>query len=73
MKRTNKIAVAVAGLAALAVSSAQAAVDPAVQTGVTGLVADATTLAGIVTGAVVAIMFLGLGISLVKKMGHKAV
>lgn len=53
--------------------AAQAVVDPAVQTGVDSLVADAGTLGGIATGAVVAIMLIVLGIRLVKKILGRAV
>lgn len=66
--------IGVVGGAVMAANEAvYAAVDPSVGTGLTGLVTDATTLAGLVTAAVVSIMFLGLGIRLVKKMGSKAV
>lgn len=53
--------------------SANATVDPAVATGVTALEADAATLGGIATGAVVTIMLIVLGIRLVKKLLGRAV
>lgn len=53
--------------------AAQAAVDPAVATGITALEADAATLGGLATGAVVTIMLIVLGIRLVKKLLGRAV
>jgi len=53
--------------------AAHATVDPAVATGVTALEADAATLGGIATGAVVTITLIVLGIRLVKKMLGRAV
>lgn len=74
-----------AGAQALAVSGAvalgslfnpqpaEAAVDAAVSAGITTLEADAATLGGLATGAVVTIMLIILGIRLVKKMLGRAV
>lgn len=55
------------------VQEAAAAVDAAVATGVATLEADAATLGGIATGAVVTIMLIVLGIRLVKKLLGRAV
>lgn len=60
-------------LVAFAPMSVFATVDPAVATGVTALEADAATLGGIATGAVVTIMLIVLGIRLVKKLLGRAV
>jgi len=59
--------------AALFAGASQAAVDPAVGAGITALEADAATLGGIATGAVVTIMLIVLGIRLVKKLLGRAV
>ncbi|OJW81601.1 hypothetical protein [Thiobacillus sp. 65-1402] len=68
---------AVAGSVALASlfnpAPAEAAVDGAVSAGITALEADAATLGGLATGAVVSIMLIILGIRLVKKMLGRAV
>lgn len=67
-------AAAVVGIvASLAPFLASAAVDGAVATGITSLEADAATLGGLATGAVVAVMLIVLGIRLVKRMLGKAV
>ena len=66
----KKIAVV---LVAFAPMSVFAAVDPAVAAGVTALEADAVTLGGIVTGAVVSIMLIILGVRLLKKLLGRAV
>lgn len=55
------------------IQEASAAVDPAVSAGITALEADAATLGGLATGAVVTIMLIILGIRLVKKMLGRAV
>lgn len=60
-------------LVAFAPMSVFAAVDPAVGTGITALEADAATLGGLATGAVVTIMLIVLGIRLVKKLLGRAV
>lgn len=52
---------------------AHAAVDAAVSAGITTLEADAATLGGLATGAVVTIMLIILGIRLVKKLLGRAV
>lgn len=66
--------VAVAGVStALFAGASQAAVDAAVSAGITALEADAATLGGLATGAVVTIMLIVLGIRLVKKMLGRAV
>lgn len=70
-------ALAVSGAIALGsltgAESAHAAIDPAVAAGVTALEADAATLGGIVTGAVITIMLIVLGVRLLKKLFGKAV
>lgn len=70
-------ALAVAGGIALASmfnpEPAEAAVDAAVSAGITALEADAATLGGLATGAVVTIMLIVLGIRLVKKLLGRAV
>jgi len=60
-------------LIAVAPMSAFAAVDAAVGAGITALEADAATLGGLATGAVVTIMLIVLGIRLVKKLLGRAV
>ena len=64
--------VAVTGVL-LAPFGAQAALDPAIATGLTALQADAATLGGLAMAAVVAITLIGLGIRLAKRMMSKAV
>jgi len=70
MKKARVGMVAAGGLFA---GASQAAVDAAVATGVTALEADAATLGGIATGAVVTIMLIVLGIRLIKKLLGRAV
>lgn len=60
-------------LAAFAPMSVFAAVDPAVGAGITALQADAATLGGLATGAVVTISLIVLGIRLVKSMLRRSV
>jgi len=57
----------------LGASGANAAVDASVEAGIQSLVADAATLGGMATGAVVTITLIVLGIRLVKRMLSKAV
>jgi hypothetical protein len=64
---------ATVGASMLVAPFASAAVDPAVSAGVTALEADAATLGGIVTGAVITIMLIVLGIRLLKKLFGRAV
>lgn len=59
--------------AALFAGVSNASVDPAVSAGVTVLQADAATLGGLATGAVVTIMLIMLGIRLIKKLLGRAV
>lgn len=62
------------GVTAASLSAAgHAAVDAAVASGITTLEADAATLGGLATGAVVTIMLIVLGIRLVKKLLGRAV
>jgi len=73
MSFKNRFSVGLAASLALFGGAAMATVDPAVATGVTALEADAATLGGIATGAVVTIMLIVLGIRLVKKLLGRAV
>lgn len=73
MRKNILVIASVASPFALFGASAFAAVDASVAAGVTSLEADAATLGGIATGAVVTIMLIVLGIRLVKKMLGKAV
>lgn len=60
------------GAAALTVAgSASAAVDASVATAFTQLQTDATSLAGIATPIVVAVLGLSIGIKLIKRFGNK--
>jgi len=73
MFQKNRVALMVSVPATLFAASSQAAVDAAVSAGITALEADAATLGGLATGAVVTIMLIVLGIRLVKKMLGRAV
>jgi len=72
MQKRNLVVVG-GSASALFAGSSQAAVDAAVNAGITTLTADAATLGGLATGAVVTIMLILLGIRLVKKMLGRAV
>jgi len=51
--------------------SANAALDPSIATGITGLVTDATSLNGLIVPAMFAIFGMVLMIKLVKRFGNK--
>lgn len=62
-------ALAAGGLAM--VGSAQAALDASIGTGITAVVADATSLSDLVVPAVVTVLGLTLVIKLIKRFGNK--
>lgn len=71
---TKAVVLSTLGVTAASLSAAgHAAVDAAVNAGITALEADAATLGGLATGAVVTIMLIVLGIRLVKKLLGRAV
>lgn len=70
---TGKVVAFGGGLVAMGAGSANAAIDPSVQTGLTALAADGVSLAGMVTPVVIGIVLAILGIRLVKKFLGKAV
>lgn len=58
-------------IAAVTVGNAHAAIDASVGTAFTALQADAVSLSGIVIPIVVAVLGLGITISLIKRFGKK--
>ena len=75
VKGAQAFAVATAVVLSTMFSAApsHAAVDPAVAAGLTALQADAATLGGLATAAVVTIMLIILGIRLIKKILGRSV
>jgi len=72
MKKAKVLSLAVLAAAATAVAgSASAAVDASVQTMLTGVQSDATTLGTMVTPVVVGILAISIGIALIKRFAKK--
>lgn len=71
MKLKSKFVAAIA-LAGAAVSGvASAAIDPSVATALAAVQSDATAVSGIVTPIVIAVLGLGITISLIKRFAKK--